>query len=222
VGQARLHWAISGGVDPLHRWGSSTLNEAFSAYGPQDVRLLIEQYPLAWVQTCASVEQPAASLLPLLGEYDRDGRLIALIGHMARHNPLHDALQADWRAHILFTGPQGYVSPEHAGLRDWAPTWNYVQLKIAADLHFDDALTEPALDMLINHMERDRTAPWRKEALGARYSRLAGAIIGFRAEVRSCAGIFKLGQDERPEVLAHILSSHPDATLVEWMRRFTN
>ncbi|MCC2975922.1 FMN-binding negative transcriptional regulator [Sphingomonas sp. PL-96] len=192
------------------------------AYGPQDVRLVVECYPLAWVQSCAADGAIEASLLPLVGEYDEQGRLIALIGHMARRNPLHEALRGNCRATILFNGPQGYVSPEHAGLRDWGPTWNYVLLRIAADLQFDDALTGPALDVLIDEMERGRPSPWRKEELGSRYVGMAGAIIGFRAEIRSCAGIFKLGQDERPEVLAHILASHPDAALVEWMRRFNS
>jgi transcriptional regulator len=201
---------------------SSALNQSFAVYGPQDVRFLIEQYPLAWVQCCPDGDEFHSSLLPLVGEYDEHGQLVALIGHMARHNPLHDRLRRDHRTSILFTGPQGYVSPEHAGLRDWAPTWNYVQLRIVADLHFDDALTEPALEILIDEMERARPMPWRKEELGARYSRLAGAIIGFRADIRSCAGIFKLGQDEWPEVLAHILATHPDAVLVEWMRRFNS
>lgn len=196
------------------------MNEAFAASGPQDIRLLVERYPLAWVQSCTDASSVQSSLLPLVGEYDGQGRLVALIGHLARHNPLYDALRGDSRANILFTGPQGYVSPEHAGLRDWAPTWNYVQMRIAADLQFDDALTGPSLDILINDMERIRPVPWCKEELGARYHQLAEAIIGFRAEVRSCAAIFKLGQDEQPQVLAHILSTHSDAVLVEWMTRF--
>ena len=200
--------------------GSSALNEAFAAREPQDIRFLVERHPLAWVQSCTEAGSVQSSLLPLVGEYDAHDRLVALIGHLARHNPLHDALRIDGRANILFTGPQGYVSPEHAGLRDWAPTWNYVQMRIAADLQFDDALTEPALVMLIDEMERARAVPWRKEELGARYHRLADAIVGFRADVRSCAAIFKLGQDEQPEVLARILSTHPNPMLVEWMTRF--
>ncbi|MFT4053113.1 MAG: FMN-binding negative transcriptional regulator [Novosphingobium sp.] len=196
------------------------MNNAFTSYDPQDVQLLIAQYPLAWVQSCGDGREMQAALLPLVGEYGEDGRLIALIGHMARHNPLYETLRAKPDVDVLFTGPQAYVSPEHAGLRDWAPTWNYAQLRITADLTFDEALTVPALDLLIDDMERGRPAPWRKEELGARYAGMARAIIGFRAEVRSCTGIFKLGQDERPEVLAHILRTHPDARLVEWMRRF--
>lgn len=203
----------------LCRW-SRALNNAFTSYGPHDVRLLIERYPLAWVQSHDCNGDLQASLLPLVGEYDADGQLVALIGHMARHNPLYEVLQADPKADVLVTGPQAYVSPEHAGLRDWAPTWNYAQLRIAIDLKFDEALTVPALDVLIDDMERGRPAPWTKEELGARYAKLAVAIIGFRAEVRSCKGIFKLGQDERPEVRAHIIRTHPDAEMVEWMRRF--
>lgn len=203
------------------RAGSSRLNEAFVTYGPQDVRFLVERHPLAWVHAVAGADRAEASLLPLLGEYDGAGQLVALIGHMARGNPLHATLSADPRASVLFAGPQGYISPEHAGVLDWAPTWNYAQLRIVADVQFDEALTEPSLDMLIAAMEQGRAQPWDKRELGARYAGMARAIIGFRAEVRSCAGVFKMGQDERPEVLAHILKTHPDAELVEWMRRFT-
>jgi len=196
------------------------MNEKFLTYGPDDIRFLLEQYPLAWVQSHAEAESPVASLLPLVGEYDEAGRLVGLIGHLARANPLHEALKQDPRASILFTGPQGYVSPEHAGRRDWAPTWNFAQLRIGATVHFDEALTEPALDILIEAMEQARAEPWGREELGGRYAGMLGAIIGFRADIRSSAGCFKLGQDERPETLDHILTTHPDADLVRWMRRF--
>lgn len=69
-------------------------------------------------------------------------------------------------------------------------------------------------------MEAGRAAPWSRAEMGPREAVLAEAIIGFRAEVISCAGVFKLGQDESPEVRAHIVETHPDPALVAWMRRF--
>lgn len=191
----------------------------FERFDDADVKALIEEFPLAWVSggPAATLD---ASLLPLVGVYDADGRLVELIGHLMRSNPLYAALEHDPRATILFTGPGAYVSPEHAGKRDWAPTWNYAQLKVRADIRFDDALTEPSLQMLIDAMEAGRPDPWNVDELGARYQSMLGHIIGFRATVTELSGKFKLGQDERAETLHAILDALPDADTAAWMRRF--
>jgi transcriptional regulator len=191
----------------------------FERFGDADVRALIEGYPLAWVcgGGAGAVE---ASLLPLIGVYDGEGRLIELIGHLMRSNPLHAALTADPRATILFSGPDAYVSPEHAGRRDWAPTWNYAQVKVGAEIAFDEALTETSLKVLIDAMETGRAEPWSVEELGPRYQGMLTRIIGFRARVTALSGKFKLGQDEDDATLHAILGALPDAQSVAWMKRF--
>ena len=191
----------------------------FERFDKADVKALIEEFPLAWVSggPAATLD---ASLLPLVGVYDADGRLVELIGHLMRSNPLYAALERDPHGTILFNGPGAYVSPEHARKRDWAPTWNYAQLKIRAEIRFDDAVTEASLQILIDAMEAGRPEPWNVDELGARYRSMLGHIIGFRATVSELSGKFKLGQDERGETLHNILDSLPDADTVAWMRRF--
>jgi transcriptional regulator len=196
----------------------ATVSGPFTTFAAADVRALVEQYPLAWVLV-PDTDGMAASQLPLIGEYDADGRLVALIGHLARANPLADQLATSGRATILFDGPGGYVSPEHAGRRDWAPTWNHAHVKIAATVEIRPALTEMSLDLLVDAMERDRADPWHIGEIAHRYQGMLAAIIGFRATVTALEGRFKLGQDERPETLASILAQHPDPALVQWMQR---
>ena len=191
----------------------------FDQFDDSDVRDLIGEFPLAWL-CAADGRADYASLLPLLGAYDAQGRLTELIGHMARRNPLFDALSAAPRALILFHGPQGYVSPEHACKRDWGPTWNYAQLRIEAEIAFEPDQTGAALDMLVDAMEQGRPAPWQAAELGDRYAGMKQAIIAFRARVTRLSGTFKLGQDEQPETLRAILANLPDPSLVRWMRRF--
>lgn len=191
----------------------------FERFDDADVRTLIEGYPLAWV--CGGgAGALEASLLPLIGVYDDAGRLIELIGHLMRSNPLHHALRDDPRATILFGGPDAYVSPEHAGRRDWAPTWNYAQVKVSAEIAFDEALTEYSLKVLIDAMEAGRAAPWSVAELGPRYGGMLTRIIGFRARVTGLSGKFKLGQDEDGATLHAILGALPDADSVAWMKRF--
>ena len=191
----------------------------FERFGDADVRALVEAYPLAWVCGGAAAAMEA-SLLPLIGVFDDAGRLVELIGHLMRSNPLYATLSEDPRATILFSGPHAYVSPEHAGRRDWAPTWNYAQVTVAAEVAFDAALTEMSLKVLIDAMEAGRPAPWSVEELGPRYHAMLDRIIGFRAPVTSVPGKFKLGQDEDSETLSAILDALPDGDMTAWMRRF--
>ncbi|EJU10778.1 FMN-binding negative transcriptional regulator [Sphingomonas sp. LH128] len=193
------------------------VSELFERFDGGDVRDLIAEFPLAWVCAAAGGADHA-SLLPLLGEYDPEGRLTHLVGHMARRNPLYAALSSAPRALVLFNGPDGYVSPAQAGLDNWAPTWNFAQLRIEAEVTFEPDRTEEALDLLAARMD-DGTG-WGRTMLGPRYTGMLEAIVGFRAQVTRVAGKFKLGQDERPETLRSIVARHPDPVLVRWMRRF--
>lgn len=193
----------------------------FERFDHADVRALIEAYPLAWV--CGgSGSAIEASLLPLIGVYDEAGRVTELIGHLMRANPLHAALTRDPAATLLFSGPDAYVSPEHAGKRDWAPTWNYAQLRIGAEIMFSEAETEHSLKVLIDAMEAGRPQPWDSAELGPRYRHMLDRIIGFRARVIDLSGKFKLGQDEQPDTLHAILDTLPDAAMIGWMRRFND
>lgn len=195
------------------------MNVLFETFEPADIAALIAEHPLAWVSVGdRGVDEP--SLLPMVGEYDDDGALVHLIGHLARRNPLCEAMRREGRARFLFCGPQAYVSPSQAGRRDWAPTWNYASLRVEAQVEFGDALTRPAIDVLAQAVESGRTQPWSAEELGVRYEQLAHAIIGFRARVTDMKAIFKLGQDETRDTFASIVDTHSDPELVRWMRRF--
>ncbi|MFV3128930.1 FMN-binding negative transcriptional regulator [Niveispirillum sp. KHB5.9] len=193
------------------------MSTIFETYSAADIRHLIEQHPLAWVMTKDGEE---ASLLPLVGVYDEEGGLTELIGHFARSNPLNAAFARDPRAVILFRGPQSYVSPSHAGRRDWGPTWNYAQLRVWANISVEEGLTAPSLDLLAVQVERDMAQPWVPSELGPRYDQLIKHIVGFRARVTRTSAKFKLGQDERPDTLRSILANMPDKDLAGWMRRF--
>ncbi|PEQ11937.1 hypothetical protein B2G71_14225 [Novosphingobium sp. PC22D] len=181
------------------------------------MRILIEDYPLAWV---CSVDGDEAAHLPLVGVFDAADRLTELIGHFAVSNPLGAAFAASPRATILFSGPSGYISPAYAGRRDWAATWNYANLRIEAEIAVEPALTEQALDLLADKMEAGAEMPWSPAELGGRYDSLRSRIVGFRASVCRLEGRFKLGQDERPDTLRSILANLPDGDLKAWMHRF--
>ncbi len=198
---------------------SSSDTPLFERHEPEDVLDLISQYPLAWLEA-AGPRAETSLLMPLLAERDGDGRLVSLLGHVPRSHPVVAALETDSRALILVNGPQGYISPTWVRDRRWAPTWNFAQLRIEAEVRFDGELTGEALARLVDTMEAGRPDRWSVDELGDRYAALASRVIGFRARVSRLTVRFKLGQDERPEILADILARVPDLALAAWMRRF--
>jgi transcriptional regulator len=191
----------------------------FEQVTDDDIADLIRDFPLAWV-IARNANADHASLLPLLAVRDETGRVVRLVGHMAKRNPLHPALSANGAALILFQGPQDYISPAYVSEQNWGPTWNYAQVRIEAEVRFQPQGGDAALAALIDALEGDRPEPWTIAKLGGRYRSMEQQIIAFDAEVRAIRPRFKLGQDEREDVLADILRNHPNQTLVAWMRRF--
>lgn len=142
---------------------------------------------------------------------------------MARSSPLCAALQRDARALLLFSGPQGYISPSWVSNRTWAPTWNYAVVQFLVTIAFDEAPARLAahLDDLVGAMERDRPGAWERSELGARYETLQRMIVAFEARVVEQRARFKLGQDERDSVFADIteaLGRSDSEALLAWMR----
>jgi transcriptional regulator len=198
--------------------------DRFAPRGPQDLADLARAHPLAWI--CS--RGPAGQLstpLPLVPRYAPDGRLLAVEGHFARANAQVAALRLDGEAWILWMGVQGYVSPSWMADRTQAPTWNYASAQLRVNVRFDegqDAIVRH-LRELTDRQEAGRAGAWTVDEMGQRLAQLAQRVIAFRAEVVECRERYKLGQDERDDVLADILAAldtREDRALVDWMRRF--
>lgn len=185
----------------------------FSPASPDGIPALIAEYPLAWVIS----RDFDATLLPLLVECDAGGEPTALLGHYPLHNPQVAMFKADRGALILFTGPQGYVSPTIVTAPGWGPTWNYAALRIVADIEFVPAETDTALRLLIDHLETG--SGWTGDAMGERYDMLSRYVVAFRATIRSVEATFKLGQDERQATFDDIVERHGNHILADWMKR---
>jgi len=197
-------------------------SHAFDARSPQDFADLVQAHPLAWI--CSLGEGgPRATPLPLLVQLDADGRPRAVEGHFARANPQVQALQQNPLALVLWLGAQGYVSPSWMQDRSQAPSWNYASAQCRVRVQFlgDEALHRH-LDTLSRHHETGRPCAWATAEMGPRLHELARRVVGFRAEVVELHQRYKLGQDERDDVYADILTglgAQGDGELQQWMRR---
>ena len=196
--------------------------DIFAPKSEEQVLRLVLENPLAWV-----VSQDGgnfrATPLPLRPRVGAGRRIEALEGHIARSNPLCAALQRDARALLLFSGPQGYISPSWVSNRTWAPTWNYAVVQFLVTIAFDEtpARLEAHLDDLVGAMEHGRPGAWQRSEMGARFDAIKRMIVPFEARVVEQRAKFKLGQDERDSVFSEIteaLGRSDSDALLAWMR----
>ena len=196
--------------------------DIFAPKSEEQVLRLVHSHPLAWVLSL-DAGGFCATPLPLRPRVDADGRIEALEGHMGRSNPLCAALRRDARALILFSGPQGYISPSWVSNRTWAPTWNYAVVQFLVTIAFDEnpARLDAHLNDLAEAMEQGRPNAWHPSEMGARYDTLKRMIVPFEARVVEQRAKFKLGQDERDGQFAEIadgLARTGMDELLAWMR----
>jgi predicted FMN-binding regulatory protein PaiB len=201
-------------------------SDLFQPRSDQDVLRLLREQPFGWL-ICGHGESFRASAIPFRPGLDPAGRLIGLWGHLPRSNPQVELLRRDPRAEILILGANGYVSPSWMADRTQAPTWNYVSVQFLTDIVFleDDAALERILRDLVGAMEAGRANAWSIEDMGARYARLAQRIIAFEANIVEVRPRFKLGQDERRDVFADImtgLEAEEADDLRKWMADFAS
>lgn len=195
--------------------------DIYAPRSAQQLLRLVTEHPLAWVISDAGGEF-SASPLPLRPRV-ADGRIEALEGHLARSNPLYAALQKDARALILFSGPDGYISPSWVSNRTWAPTWNYAVVQFLVTVAFDESpeLLRAHLDDLVQTMEQGRPKAWDIPEMGPRYDAIKRHIVPFVATVTEQRAKFKLGQDERDSQfreIADALEKNGPVELLAWMR----
>lgn len=196
--------------------------DIFAPKSNEQVLRLVLEHPLAWVVSLGAGAFRATPL-PLRPRVDSDGRIEALEGHLSRANPLCAAMQHDASALILFSGPQGYISPSWVSNRTWAPTWNYAVVQFLTTISFDEtpARLDAHLHELAEAMERGRPGAWHPSEMGARYETLRRLIVPFEAKVVEQRAKFKLGQDERDAIFGDItagLERTGADELLAWMR----
>lgn len=197
----------------------------FGARSSKDLIALLLEQPLGWIVSGAG-DEFRASLMPMRPWRSENGRLVQIAGHLPRWNDQVDLLRHSPRAHLLFLGPNAYISGSWISDRQWAPTWNFASARIDVEIEFRDDPEElrVILEDLVKAMEGDCQDAWRIEDMGVRYAELSKRIIGFVAHVVNVEERFKLGQDERPKIFEQILEGldkSGDISLKCWMERFS-
>jgi transcriptional regulator len=141
-------------------------------------------------------EKPIATHLPFVIKQDSED--ILLITHMARGN-------RQWRSFgegdvlVIFSGPNGYVSPANYDDRARVPTWNYIAVhaygkpRITEFAEHDEVLRSMIDKFEPSYMQQYETLPESYKQPNMK------GIVCVEISVTKLEGKFKLSQDKSAE-----------------------
>nr|WP_321358970.1 FMN-binding negative transcriptional regulator [uncultured Hyphomonas sp.] len=183
----------------------------FHETDPAVLRQRIRDNPFALI-TAVSDGRPLAAHAPvLLHEEDLSpggGAPPALRFHLSAANPLTRALLDGSETLIVFTGIDGYVSPDWYGIDDQVPTWNYLSVEAAGPVtRLDAAATRQQVDDLSAVFEAP-LAPkpvWTSAKMTpARLEALLRGIVAFELVPTRFEGTTKLSQNKPADVITRV------------------
>ncbi|MEY9996248.1 transcriptional regulator [Streptomyces sp. V4I8] len=170
---------------------------------------LIRKNPLALMASNGgTAATPFATHLPVIPDPEMDGEWTAdlsgsrLWGHMNRENPHWAALETGSSVLLTFTGPHAYVSPTVYEKTPAAPTWNFTAVHVRGVVEkissLDDTLG--VVQATARAFEAEFGADWDMTASLEYFRRIVPGVGAFRVSVVEADGMFKLSQEQKPEV----------------------
>ncbi len=166
---------------------------AFKMGDEAEMRSLMRSYDFALLLVPGEPDL-AATHIPLRLADERQ----ALIGHVARANPMAKAIQAGKPAIAVFAGPHAYVSPTwYSNPAENVPTWNYIAIHAFGTLvPLDGEDAERALSAQIADFEEQ----WRiTDIEEKKRAKLEASIQVFEFEIERLDGKAKLSQNKPVE-----------------------
>jgi len=163
----------------------------------------IRDFPFALILTPgADGGLPPFSQAPMMLDPDADPARPALLGHVARANGQARAFEAEGPAAAIFTGPNGYISPnwypsKQAGA-GVVPTWNYTAVQVVGRIRpiADAAGKRRVVDLLSRAFEGEGPGAWRLDDEPEDFVRkMLGGITAFALEVETVEAKAKLSQN---------------------------
>jgi transcriptional regulator len=132
-----------------------------------------------------------------------------LLGHMNRANPHWAALAEGGTSLLTFTGPHAYVSPTVYGVTPAAPTWNFTSVHARGTIERIES-SEETLEVVkatVRAFEERFGAEWDMSESISYFRQILPGVGGFRFTVTGTDGMFKLSQEQAPEIRCRVQRS---------------
>jgi transcriptional regulator len=172
------------------------IKDAFEIRDVELAKSIIRAHPFATLVTA----DLRATHMPCL--IDEDAADLAIVGHVARADPVADSLSGPLLA--IFRGPHGYVSASWYA-NETIPTWNHVTLHLhGRPERLPDAM--PVLRRTVDHFESAVEQPWSLDQMGDEAREMADQVVAFRLDPDSWHAEAKLSQDKPADEQARVLA----------------
>ncbi|MER5935029.1 FMN-binding negative transcriptional regulator [Streptomyces sp. NPDC002054] len=180
---------------------------------------LIRNNPLALlVHNGSPLAGPFATHLPVIPDPDANREWApdlagaTLLGHMNRSNPHWAAIESGAVGLLTFTGPHGYVSPTVYGKTPAAPTWNFTSVHVRGTIQKIDSPgpSEDTLEVVkstVRAFETDFGDDWDMTESISYFRQILPEVGAFRFTVSGADGMFKLSQEQAPEIRDRVYRS---------------
>jgi transcriptional regulator len=185
----------------------------YRAPDPSWVADLVSSHPLALLCTNAA-GTPHATHLPVItppdSAFEQGG---SMVGHMNRANPHWAALSGGGGALLVFTGPHAYVSPCVYATTPAAPTWDFTAVHVRGTLSPVDGAKETAavIGATVSALESRLGDDWDMTTSYEYFNRILPGVGAFRFEIAEIQAMFKLSQEQRPEIRQRVVKSFADS-----------
>jgi transcriptional regulator len=126
--------------------------------------------------------------------------------HLARGNPHWRELAEGGEALMIFTGPEGYITPNwyptKAETGKVVPTWNYAVVHAYGrpEVKDDRDWLRRHVGELVDQQERTEAMPWKlSDAPDSYIDVMTRGIVGFRFEITRLQGKWKMSQNRQTQ-----------------------
>ncbi|MGW0811122.1 FMN-binding negative transcriptional regulator [Nonomuraea sp. NPDC002799] len=139
---------------------------------------------------------------PLAAEPVDDLTSVTLLGHMNRANPQWPALADGMPVLAIFSGPNAYVSPTVYDIHPAAPTWNFTSVHVHGTVHKIESAEETLAVVMatVRAFEGRFGAGWDMSGSIPYFQQILPGVGAYRIKVSGVDSMFKLSQEQRPEV----------------------
>lgn len=183
----------------------------FSQTDPAVLHELIDQYSFGLL-VVNTPDGPEAAHLPFVLDRQRGPQSNdngSLRCHVARANPIWQALENEQTVLAVFTGPHTYISPDWYDSPQLVPTWNYAAVHAYAKPKLmDDTELVKLLDDLsaVNENRLLPKPPWTNGKLPEDFfAKLRKAIVGIDLEITRLEGKSKMSQNRSAADRARVM-----------------
>jgi transcriptional regulator len=177
---------------------------------------IIRSNPLAMLVSNGTEQAgPFATHLPAIpdpamaGKWPADLVGATVLGHLNRSNSHWSTLAGGSVGLLTFTGPHAYVSPTVYEVTPAAPTWNFTAVHLTGVLELipQGEETLRVVQSTVQAFEAEFGSGWDMTDSVDYFRQILPAVGAFRLTVTHADGMFKLSQEQNPEIRERVRQS---------------